>query len=168
MSKPSEEFEQAYDNFLAGVDVDTTMLDCAEFMFNAGRESILQTKEILPPLPQPTIYGESICCGNFTTGGEYMGQQENICCGRFEESTPDYYTAGQVYHYAMRVLAGHIATLKAPAAAINEQLLEVIETAANNLGEFAGQMETQQKADQITAYANELFAATEAAKKGGV
>lgn len=99
-------FNTAYDNFLAGVDIDTTMLDCAEFMFNAGRESILQSKEVLPPLPQPAIYGESICCGNFTTGGEYMGQQENICCGRFEESTPDYYTAGQVYHYAMRVLAG--------------------------------------------------------------
>lgn len=40
MSKPSEAFEQAYDNFLAGADVDTTMLDCAEFMFNAGRESV--------------------------------------------------------------------------------------------------------------------------------
>lgn len=40
MSKPSEAFEQAYDNFLAGCDVDTTILDCAEFMFNAGRESV--------------------------------------------------------------------------------------------------------------------------------
>lgn len=40
MSKPSEVFEQAYDNFLAGVDIDTTMLDCAEFMFNAGREGV--------------------------------------------------------------------------------------------------------------------------------
>jgi hypothetical protein len=40
----------------------------------------------------------------------------------------------------------------------------VIETVANNLGEFAGQMETQQKADQITAYASELFAAAESAK----
>lgn len=45
MSKPSEEFEQAYDNFLAGVDVDTTMLDCAEFMFNAGRESVGEQAE---------------------------------------------------------------------------------------------------------------------------
>lgn len=33
-------FETAYDNFLAGVDIDTTMLDCAEFMFNAGRSSV--------------------------------------------------------------------------------------------------------------------------------
>lgn len=40
MSTPTEAFEQAYDNFLAGADVDTTMLDCAEFMFNAGRESV--------------------------------------------------------------------------------------------------------------------------------
>jgi hypothetical protein len=53
---------------------------------------------------------------------------------------------------------------EAPAVAVNEQLLEVIETVANNLGEFAGQMETQQKADQITAYASELFAAAESAK----
>lgn len=51
-----------------------------------------------------------------------------------------------------------------PAVTVNEQLLEVIETVANNLGEFAGQMETQQKADQITAYASELFAAAESAK----
>ncbi|MDZ4049265.1 MAG: hypothetical protein U1D54_03875 [Limnobacter sp.] len=53
---------------------------------------------------------------------------------------------------------------EAPAVAVNEQLLEVIETVANNLGEFAGQMETQQKADQITVYASELFAAAESAK----
>lgn len=46
MSKPSEEFEQAYDNFLAGCDVDTTMLDCAEFMFNAGRESMGQGEPV--------------------------------------------------------------------------------------------------------------------------
>jgi len=45
MSKPSEEFQQAYDNFLAGCDVDTTMLDCAEFMFNAGRESVSKQAE---------------------------------------------------------------------------------------------------------------------------
>jgi hypothetical protein len=50
------------------------------------------------------------------------------------------------------------------AVSVNEQMLEVIETVANNLGEFAGQMETQQKADQITAYASELFAAAESAK----
>lgn len=45
MNKPSEKFEQAYDNFLAGCDVDTTMLDCAEFMFNAGRESVSKQAE---------------------------------------------------------------------------------------------------------------------------
>lgn len=49
MSKPSEEFEQAYDNFLAGCDVDTTMLDCAEFMFNAGRESVGQGEPVAQP-----------------------------------------------------------------------------------------------------------------------
>jgi hypothetical protein len=51
-----------------------------------------------------------------------------------------------------------------PAAEMNAQLLDVLETVANNLGEFAGQMETQQKADQITAYASELFAAIAAAE----
>lgn len=54
-----------------------------------------------PVLPQPTVKGEAICCGNITTGGEYMGQKETICCGQFEQSTPDYYTAGQMYQYAM-------------------------------------------------------------------
>lgn len=42
----TKQFEQAYDNFLAGCDVDTTMLDCAEFMFNAGRESVGQAEPV--------------------------------------------------------------------------------------------------------------------------
>ena len=60
----------------------------------------------LPPLPEPAEKGsEGICCGNFTTGAEYMGQREELCCGRPDEAWPDYYTADQMRDYARAALA---------------------------------------------------------------
>lgn len=62
--------------------------------------------EILPSLPEPALQGNAgECCGNHTTGGEYMGQSESICCGQFEEYVPDYYTAEQMREYARAAIA---------------------------------------------------------------
>lgn len=59
----------------------------------------------LPPLPEPAQpASEGVCCGNFTTGAEYMGQRESLCCGQPDESRPDYYTADQMRDYARAAL----------------------------------------------------------------
>ena len=42
---------------------------------------------------------------------------------------------------------------------VNAELVEALETLANNLGEFASQMETQQKCNVLTNYADEAFTA---------
>lgn len=43
-------------------------------------------------------------------------------------------------------------------------LVEAADTVANNLGEFASQMQTQRQADQLNTYATELFAALDAVR----
>lgn len=64
------------------------------------------TKYNLPPLPKPAEPSNGgQCCGNFTSGGEYLGQSETICCGQFEEVLPDYYTAAQMWAYARAAIA---------------------------------------------------------------
>lgn len=48
-------------------------------------------------LPEPAIPGsQGVCCGNFTTGGYYMGQHEQVCCGCPDDAHPPYYTEQQV------------------------------------------------------------------------
>ena len=50
-----------------------------------------------PPMPEPALAGSiGTCCGNYTTGGSYMGQTEELCCGRPDEAWPDYFTADQL------------------------------------------------------------------------
>lgn len=64
------------------------------------------TKYNLPPLPKPAEPSNGgQCCGNFTSGGEYLGQSETICCGQFEEVLPDCYTAAQMWAYARAAIA---------------------------------------------------------------
>jgi hypothetical protein len=48
-------------------------------------------------LPEPAIPGsQGVCCGNFTTGGYYMGQHEQVCCGCPDDAHPPYYSEQQV------------------------------------------------------------------------
>lgn len=55
-------------------------------------------------LPEPAIPGsQGVCCGNFTTGGYYMGQHEQVCCGCPDDAHPPYYTEQQV----RELLANH-------------------------------------------------------------
>lgn len=55
-------------------------------------------------LPEPAIPGsQGVCCGNFTTGGYYMGQHEQVCCGCPDDAHPPYYTEQQV----RELLAAH-------------------------------------------------------------
>ena len=50
-----------------------------------------------PAMPEPSIKASAgVCCGNFTTGGEYMGQSETLCCGQPDEAYPDHYSADQL------------------------------------------------------------------------
>ena len=50
-----------------------------------------------PAMPEPSIKASAgVCCGNFTTGGEYMGQSETMCCGQPDEAYPDHYSAAQL------------------------------------------------------------------------
>lgn len=69
----------------------------------------------LPELPEPAQpESEGICCGNFTTGGEYMGQHEELCCGNPDEAWPAYYTADQMRDYAREAVRAALAR-QAPA-----------------------------------------------------
>lgn len=55
-------------------------------------------------LPEPAIPGsQGVCCGNFTTGGYYMGQSEQVCCGCPDDAHPPYYTEQQL----RELLAAH-------------------------------------------------------------
>ena len=48
-------------------------------------------------LPEPAIKETNgYCCGNYTTGAEYMGQTETLCCGQYEERMPNLYTEDQL------------------------------------------------------------------------
>ena len=48
-------------------------------------------------LPEPAIpASQGVCCGNFTSGGYYMGQSEQVCCGCPDDAHPAYYTEHQV------------------------------------------------------------------------
>lgn len=48
-------------------------------------------------LPEPAVpASQGVCCGNFTTGGHYMGQTEQLCCGNPDDAHPAYYTEQQV------------------------------------------------------------------------
>ena len=50
-----------------------------------------------PAMPEPSIKASAgVCCGNFTTGGEHMGQSETLCCGQPDEAYPDHYSADQL------------------------------------------------------------------------
>lgn len=73
-----------------------------------------------PDLPEPAMpESKGFCCGNFSTGAEYMGQTEEVCCGNPDEAWPGHYSAEQMEAYAdatcaMRAAqpnpAGHIST----------------------------------------------------------
>jgi hypothetical protein len=79
----------------------TYMLGWQAALAHRDAQPAVAVNEILPSLPEPALQGNTgVCCGNPTTGGEYMGQSESICCGQFEEYVPDYYTAEQMQAYA--------------------------------------------------------------------
>ena len=60
----------------------------------------------LPPLPEPAMKAsEGVCCGNYSGGAYYMGQQETICCGQPDEAWPDYFTTDQMHAYARAAIA---------------------------------------------------------------
>lgn len=68
-------FEQAYDNYLAGQDIDSTLTDCARFMFEAGVRAAQGRQEAVGFL----------CQGIF-----YAGNNEDKYCT--QEHTPLYTT----------------------------------------------------------------------------
>jgi hypothetical protein len=62
----------------------------------------MSAHDSLPPLPAPAVQAsEGVCCGNFTSGAEYMGQREWICCGQPDEAHPDLFTPDQMHTYAL-------------------------------------------------------------------
>ena len=74
-------------------------------MLDAMLAAAPQPPEAAPvQLPEPAIPGsQGVCCGNFTTGGYYMGQHEQVCCGCPDDAHPPYYTEQQV----RELLAAH-------------------------------------------------------------
>lgn len=60
----------------------------------------------LPPLPEPACPAyEGVCCGNYVTGAEYMGERETLCCGCPDGAYPDGFTADQMREYARTAIA---------------------------------------------------------------
>lgn len=70
--------------------------------------------------------------------------------------------------YSAQVCTHPAPSVAQPPAEVVRELVVLIWNVANNLGEFALAMETQAKADQITAYADELFSAHKSAKEHGL
>jgi hypothetical protein len=87
------------------------------------------TTDTLPPLPEPDYPAEpGHCCGNYTTGAEYMGQREELCCGQFEEARPPTYTAATVRRLLAErdaEIAGLFADLAARDALLDQRRAEV-------------------------------------------
>lgn len=81
-----------------------------------------------PALPEPAIDGsQGVCCGNFATGGEYVGRRETLCCGQPDEAWPDSFSADQMHTYAdtcMAPLLARIEELEAENAALVNMGLE--------------------------------------------
>lgn len=60
--------------------------------------AVLSEADIDALMPEPAIKGdEGSCCGNFTTGGEYMGQREQLCCGQPDGAYHESWTREQVH-----------------------------------------------------------------------
>ena len=80
---------------------------------NAGKMIAAAAAPVV--LPEPAIpASQGMCCGNFDSGGYYMGQTEQVCCGSPVDAHPAYYTEQQV----RALLAG----VSAPAAQAEKKL----------------------------------------------
>lgn len=76
-----------------------------------------------PELPEPALKeSKGICCGNFTTGAQYMGQSETLCCGNPDEAWPESFTADQMRAYVDADRAARGAAQAVPADAPHTEL----------------------------------------------
>ena len=76
-----------------------------------------------PELPEPALKeSKGICCGNFTTGAQYMGQSETLCCENPDEAWPESFTADQMRAYVDADRAARGAAQAVPADAPHTEL----------------------------------------------